>query len=223
MFSFQCRPTSTEWDLIATDTFKGGNTETRKGIVLNWLECKEKTAYLYLDEINVAQTSVVTFLNSLCDDRGEIFVPQFNQTFKRTNRHKIIISFNPYEKSGYSGVNQENIATMRRFEHLYIPYMDKAEEINLIKNFSGSYEFAKTFVELASKTRVLYQSGKLKTPLTTGNLINYAKMKPALTIEELTEIASNLYPESEQKLFMSLSSGTEDRQISDLLTKNGIS
>jgi len=104
-----------------------------------------------------------------------------------------------------SGTFIQNIATMRRFEGLVVDYLSETEETKVVKTFSGNYNFARKFVMLAGKTRKLYKEGKLRTPLTTGNLINYAKMwKDHLSEEEIIEIAKSLYPEDEWTMFTRL-------------------
>lgn len=189
------------WDLLACDTLAEGNTKARKGIVVKWLEAKEG-ATLFVDEWNFAENGVVSLFNSLSDFRGSVYVPELEQSFERTPNHNLIIAYNPTEKSGYSGTFIQNIATMRRFEGLIIDYLDVGEETTLVKSFCGNYDFSRKFVELANKTRDYYRKGKLRTPLTTGNLINYAKMyKAGLAEEELIEIAKSLYPEDEWSQF----------------------
>jgi len=192
------------WDLLACDTLKEGNSTVRKGIITKWLEAKEG-AILYLDGFNYAESGVISLIESLADFRGNVYIPELEKTFERTAKHYIIISYNPCEKASYSGTFITNIATMRRFEGIIVDYLSITQETKLIKEISGNYEFSRKFVELANKTRRLYREGKLRTPLTTGNLINYAKMwKDNLAEEEIIEIAKSLYPEEEQSMFQRL-------------------
>jgi hypothetical protein len=118
-----------------------------------------------------------------------------------------VISYNPSEKCGYSGTFTENIATIRRFEGLIIDYLPALQEKRLIQKYSGDdYEFASKFVELARKTRDFYRRGKFRTPLTTGNLKNYARLfsEQNLAESDVVEIASSLYPEDEREQFRRL-------------------
>ena len=190
------------WDLLACDTLKEGNTKARKGIIVKWLE-SEEGGILYLDGFNYAENGIVSLLESLSDFRGNVYIPELEKTYKRTPNHYLVISFNPTEKTGYSGTFIQNIATMRRFEGLIIDYLSITEETKLIKTFSKNYEFARKFVEIANKTRKLYKESKLRTPLTTGNLINYAKLwkDERLTEEEIIQIAKSLYPDDEWSMF----------------------
>lgn len=190
------------WDLLASDTLKAGNTETRKGIVLQWLEDPEG-GILFVDEFNFALNGVVSLFNSLSDFRGSVYVPELGISLERTPNHWLIIAFNPTEKSGYSGTCIQNIATMRRFEGIIVDYLDEIEERKLIKAVCTNYEFSAKWVEIAKKTRDYYRKGKLRTPITTGNLINYAGLyKDGLAEEEIIEIAKSLYPEDEWSQFV---------------------
>lgn len=195
----------TKWDLLACDTLIKGSTETRKGIIMQWLE--SESGILYIDGFNYAEPSIISLLESLADFRGSVWIPEITKTFTRTGKHYLVISYNPSEKAGYSGTFMENIATIRRFEGLVIEYLSTIKERDLIKTFAGAenYDFSVKFVEIARKTRTLYRECKLRTPLTTGNLINYAKLyKHGMAEEDIITIAESLYPEEERKLFRSL-------------------
>lgn len=206
-------------DLLATDILKKGETEIRKGIVVKWLESSK--GILYLDGFNYAEPNIISLIESLADFRGSIWINELEQTFKRNSEHYLVISYNPSEKSGYSGTFIENIATIRRFEGLVIDYMSSIAERKLITKHSGNYEFSAKFVELANKTRTLYKEGKLRTPLTSGNLINYARLfKSGLSETEIVEIASSLFSESERELFKRLFESAEKLEIETENTEN---
>jgi MoxR-like ATPase len=193
----------TKWDLLACDTLKAGNTETREGIIIQWLNSPK--GLLYIDGFNYADPSIISLLESLADFRGSVWIPEYKRQFNRTAQHYLVISYNPSEKSGYSGTFIENIATIRRFEGLIIEYLSPQKERELIKRFSGNYDFSAKFVEIATKTRTEYEAGKLRTPLTTGNLINYAKLyKYGMAEEDIIDIASSLFTAKEERdLFLS--------------------
>jgi MoxR-like ATPase len=196
---------TSRWDLLACDTLKEGSSQVRKGLVVKWLEATEG-GILYLDGFNYGDNGVVALIESLADFRGNVWIPELEKTFTRTANHYIIISYNPTEKTGYSGTFMQNIATIRRFEGLVIDYLSETEEKKLLKDVSGNYEFSAKFVSLANKTRKLYRESKLRTPLTTGNLINYGKLFKAkeLDEDEIIVIASSLYPEDEISMFKRL-------------------
>jgi len=198
----------TKWDLLACDILQKGETKTREGIILQWLLSKSKKKKIaYLDGFNYSDPSILSLLEPISDFRGTVWVPELGKTFKRTEDHFLVISYNPSEKSGYSGTFIENIATIRRFEGLIIDYLPPIAEKRLIKKYCpDNYDFVSKFVEIARKTRDLFKRGKLRTPLTTGNLINYAKLyhKKGLAESDIIEIASSLFPEDERALFKDL-------------------
>ena len=207
----------TKWDLLSCSELKNGSTETREGIILQWLNNKDG-GILYLDGFNYAEPSIISLIESLADFRGNIWVPELSKTFTRTASHYLVISYNPSEKSGYSGTFLENIATIRRFEGLIIEYLSPQKERQLIAKFSGNYNFAAKWVELAHKSRTEYENGKLRCPLTTGNVLNYAKLyKNGMAEDDLVEIASSLYSAKEERnLFLSFYENNDDLDIERL-------
>jgi len=198
------------WDLLGTDVLKKGETDFRKGIVTHWLNAEK--GILYLDGFNYAEPSVIALLETLADFRGNIWISELEKTFFRSENHKIIISFNPAEKSGYAGTFIQNIATMRRFEGLIVKYLPIKQETDLIMNHytkSDQYDWCRRWVEFANKTRQLYLSANVRTPITTGNLINYAKLhQDDVDDEDLLEIVLSLYGEMERETITRQFEGT---------------
>jgi MoxR-like ATPase len=186
------------WDLLGQDILESGSSAVRKGIVTQWLEAEK--GILYLDGANYCEPSIFSLIESLADFRGNVFVPELNRVYERTPEHLLVISFNPAEKIGYSGTYQMNIATMRRFEGFTVEYLSPNKETDLIKEVAGNYNFARKWVEIANKTRSLYKKAKLRTPLTTGNLKNYAKLwkHEHMAEDEIIDIAKSLFPEEER-------------------------
>jgi len=207
---------TTRWDLLATDTINKGETAIREGIILQWLK-SPKGGILYLDGFNYAEPNIVSLIESLADFRGSIWIPELKAEFKRTAKHYLVISYNPSDKSGYSGTFIENIATIRRFEGLVVKYLSKSKETKLLQRLTKKdYDWCRKFVELGDKTRILYKEGKLRTPLTTGNLLNYARLsKAGLSDDELIEVAESLFSETERGTFRSLWEETEKEKISE--------
>ena len=163
------------WELVASDILSKGETVVRDGIVLMWL--KTKKAVLLVNGFNYAPANVISLFESLADWTNKIYIPEMQTEFERSPEHYLIVTMNPYEKSGYAGTHQMNIATMRRFEPIYMHYLSPMKETELIQKHYNDYDWARKLVEFASKTRTLYKEGKLTMPLTTGNLINYAGLK----------------------------------------------
>jgi hypothetical protein len=173
---------------------------------------------LYIDGFNYAEPSIISLLESLADFRGNIWVPEYKREFVRTAKHYLVISYNPSEKSGYSGTFLENIATIRRFEGLIIEYLSPQKERTLITKFAGNYNFSAKWVEIAHKSRTEYEMGRLRTPITTGNLLNYGKLyKAGMAEDDLIEIASSLFTAKEERnLFLSFYEDSSDIDIERL-------
>ena len=192
---------TTRWDLLSNDILKDGSTQQRDGIIMQWLK-NEKGGILYLDGFNYAEPSILSLVESLTDFRGSVYVPEYSATFQRTAKHYIVISYNPTEKSGYSGTHMCNIATLRRFEGLEIEYLSALKEMDIVKELCNNYNFAQKFVEIANKTREAYRQGKLRMPITTGNLINYAKLfTHGVSEDDIIKIISSMYGEEEKPTF----------------------
>jgi MoxR-like ATPase len=192
---------ASKWDFLASEVLKEGKTEVRDGIILSWLKDRTPNTkkILYVDGFNYAQNSITSLFESVADFRGTVWIPELGQSFERTEDHWLIISYNPAEKTGYSGTFLQNIATIRRFEGLVIDYLSIQAETNLVREVAGEYNFSRKWVELASKTRDAYRDSKLRTPLTTGNLLTYARLWKDCRMDEkeIFDISKSLFPEEE--------------------------
>ena len=160
----------------------------------------------------------MSLVESIADFRGTVYIPELRRSFNRSDKHYLVISFNPSDKVGYSGTFSTNIATMRRFEGLTIDYLPAIAEKRLLKKFlPDNYDFISKFVEIARKTRAMYKRGNLRTPLTTGNLINHCLLhKYGLSETDIIEIASSLYPDDERELFIRLFEDSGEIEVDSL-------
>lgn len=202
---------TTRWDLVAQDILVKGETKVRKGIVTRWIEDKDKNydaIVLYLDELNYADPSVLSLLNSLSDFRKELYIPELNKTLYRSEKHYIIVSYNPSEVSGYTGTFKVNIAQLRRFEGLIFRWLNAFVEIGYLKDKlieygvtkTRAYNLAKKLVDNAQRTRIAYVQGQISFPVTTGNLLNYCRLLAnGLDLDDIKELVLSFYPYEEQK------------------------
>jgi len=198
LWEFSLTSDTERWDLLASDILKEGTTKTREGVILLWLNDPEG-GVCFLDEFNYAQPNVTTLINQLSDFRRSIWVPELQQRLHRSNKHYLVIAMNPYEKIGYSGTFQTNIAQMQRFESIVFDFLSPKSETKLLLKVYDNYEWVRRLVEFANKIRGLYRKGELTTPITTGNLKNYCIFrKEGLEEKEIIEIASSLFLEEER-------------------------
>jgi hypothetical protein len=71
------------------------------------------------------------------------------------------------------------------------------------------HEEAMKFVSMANQTRILYRVGKLSTPITTGNLLNYARLlvQERLKDRDIMDIMAAMYLQTERDTVMGLWKG----------------
>jgi hypothetical protein len=149
-------------------------------------------------------------MNSLTDQRRNVRIPELAGTkyfpkgdpiVERPKNHYVIIGMNPSEKTQYSGTIAMNIAQLRRFESLNIKYLSKNAEMEVIEKVVGEVDYLtiEPLVRLAAWSREQYMEERLSTPITTGNLINYAKLFNAgLSIPDIREIINAMYRDDER-------------------------
>lgn len=198
---------TTRWELVASDTLEHGDTKVRNGIVSEWLKTTPEQlksegytgVMMYWDGFNYASPNVTALCESLADFRGLIRVYELNEVLKRSPIHYFVISMNPYEKAGYAGTFQGNIAQKRRFEIIRMQWLEIPTEIDLVEKRTGvEHEFAGRIVEFADKTRNAYREGVVSTPITTGNVLNYCKLYNAgLSDKQIISIAKGQFLEEE--------------------------
>jgi len=78
----------------------GGHFEWRDGPLLQALK---DSAWILLDELNLASQSVLEGLNACLDHRGEVFVPELNRTFRigtGDTQNRIFGCQNPVRQGG---------------------------------------------------------------------------------------------------------------------------
>jgi len=218
LFQYSLNQDTTKYDLLGYDILEEGKTKFQKGIIINWLEFNDNkyNGYvLYLDEYNYASPNIRSLLNSLTDFRKMIYIPELNKEYYRSEKHYIIISYNPAEKSSYIGTFADNIAQLRRFESLRLGYLDIIKETEYLKEVTKfEYETIRQLVEWANKIRKCYLNGELSNVITTGNLINYINMikNDGLEIDDILEIASNNFLEEEKEKVIRLFGNKEEEK-----------
>jgi len=238
LYEFALSTDTSRWDLLAQDylTAREGGTTTvqRTGPVVDWLTVPEgrdpkRPQVLFLDEFNYAQPSVLTIMNMLSDFRKKLYVPELKDSpilkrlgikepmLMRSDKHYLIIGMNPAERAGYAGTFTMNIAQLRRFESLELGYLSQQAESRLMETQTKcSHEQAMKYVSMAGQTRALYRVGRLSTPITTGNLLNYARLEvqEKLKDSEIAEIMGAMYLQTERDTVNALWKGkTSAEQI----------
>jgi len=207
LYEFSLNTDVNRWDLVCSDILTANGTAAtktaqREGIILMWLKDRAndgQVKLLHLDEFNYAQPNVTTLINQLADFRKSIWIPELQVSMVRSEQHYLVISMNPYEKAGYTGTFQTNIAQLRRFETLVLDYLSPLQEIKLLKRYTDNYNICKRLTNFAGRTRTSYRKGEISLPVTSQNLINYILLlKEGLGEQDIVEICCNMYPEEER-------------------------
>jgi MoxR-like ATPase len=204
-------------DILVPDGMGGTAIKPRLGVIAESIlrpKNPKVPQVLFLDEFNYAQPAVLTIMNSLTDGRRNVRIPELAETeyfpkgdpiVNRPDNHYVIIGMNPSEKTQYSGTISMNIAQLRRFESLNIKYLSKSAEFEVVektlaqKNQTIDYLDFEPLLKLASWSREQYMDERLSTPITTGNLINYAKLlKAGLDLFDIREIINAMYKDDER-------------------------
>jgi MoxR-like ATPase len=219
LHQYQLSTETSRMDLLAQDILvpdgKGGTAiMPRLGVIAESIltpKNPKRPQVLFLDEFNYAMPSVLTIMNSLTDGRRNVRIPELAGTkwfpngdpiVQRPKDHYVIIGMNPSEKTQYSGTIAMNIAQLRRFESLNIEYLSKDAELEVINKTVGEVDYLtiNPLLKLAKWSRVQYMDERLSTPITTGNLINYAKlMAHGLSIKDIKEIIMAMYRDDERE------------------------
>lgn len=120
------------WDLLATDVLEKGETKTREGIILLWLQAEK--GILYLDGFNYAEPSIISLVESLADFRGTIWISEKQRTYRRSGKHHLVISFNPTEKSGYCLRGNSLISVPKNYNYSPIKFINEGTTILNMQN-----------------------------------------------------------------------------------------
>jgi midasin len=89
-------------------------------------------SWVLLDELNLAQQSVLEGLNALLDHRAEIFIPELNETFKCPSTFKVFATQNPmYEGGGRKGLPK---SFLNRFTKVYIERLTSDDFHHILKS-----------------------------------------------------------------------------------------
>lgn len=101
-----------------------------------------------------------------------------------------------------------NIAQLRRFESLELHYLEENVERQVVKAQvpNAKDSDVKHLVAVAVDSRTLYHRGLIATPLTTGNVLNYAKMYATENADDdaIGVIIQSMYPVEEEGQYMQM-------------------
>jgi len=127
---------------------------------------------LLVDEIRSLKPERAMVFNSFLQDR----VLELGDRTMKLHRHTRVIA-TANEGDEYLGAGGLDPSTEDRFVKIYLDYLDTPEETKVVAKRSGNKDngLIRKMVEIAQKTRKQYEHGEISQPITTRNLITWAK------------------------------------------------
>jgi midasin len=116
-----------------------------------FLQAMQKGDWVLLDEMNLASQSVLEGLNACLDHRGEVYISELDQTFKRHPNFSVFAAQNPHHQGG--GRKGLPSSFVNRFTVVYADVF-RNEDLQLIcrHNFpSMSLELVNTSISFVSR------------------------------------------------------------------------
>jgi midasin len=116
-----------------------------------FLQAMQKGEWVLLDEMNLASQSVLEGLNACLDHRGEVYISELDQTFKRHPNFSLFAAQNPHHQGG--GRKGLPSSFVNRFTVVYADVF-RNEDLQLIcrHNFpSLSFDLVNTIINFVSQ------------------------------------------------------------------------
>ncbi|PNY23678.1 Midasin [Tolypocladium capitatum] len=131
-------------DLFGTDVpVEGGEVGNFAWRDAPFLQAMQKGEWVLLDEMNLASQSVLEGLNACLDHRGEVYISELDQVFKRHPDFRLFAAQNPHHQGG--GRKGLPASFVNRFIVVYADVF-KDEDLKLI----ASHNFPKLAPEVVS-------------------------------------------------------------------------
>lgn len=185
---FQCTQ-GTEDDAIIGNFIPntdGTGYKLKRGPLANAIE---QDCWLVINEANYCPSGILSCLNSIMDDNGQVLLDDGTMLHRGPN-FRLILTVNP----GYRGTNLFNEATLNRFATVYYPPITKDTLIKRL-SFESGYKNKKVLAAVAEqfdKLRNIYESRNMETEVTYRNAIRFLKMrllKPEVDIVKQFDMA----------------------------------
>lgn len=124
-------------DLLGSDVPSDGSS------IFQWadgalLKAMKEGSWLLLDELNMANQTVLEGLNSILDHRGSIYLPELDQTVVKNDNFRIFGSQNPMSMgSGRKGLPKSFLS---RFTRIWLQAYDEEELRLIVKEIYPEFE-----------------------------------------------------------------------------------
>ncbi|KAF2228131.1 hypothetical protein BDZ85DRAFT_301078 [Elsinoe ampelina] len=126
-----------------------------------FLRAMKRGEWVLLDEMNLASQSILEGLNACLDHRGEVYIPELNQTFHRHPDFRLFAAQNPHHQGG--GRKGLPASFVNRFTVVYAEVLRKQDLLTLCQQSFKD-------VDVGSVTKVVDLIEKVNEGLQAGSV-----------------------------------------------------
>ena len=136
------------------ETHIKGRFQWYDGIILDALR---KGHWLILDELNLANQSILEGLNAILDYRGTVFIPEINKKFEKHKDFRVFAIQSPMSLGG--GRKGLPSSFLNRFNKLYIEDLDDIDMIEILKElfYGSNEEFIRKLIIFTREVKTGYE------------------------------------------------------------------
>jgi MoxR-like ATPase len=206
-----CTPDMSVWDYLGAPKEVNEKLTFLYGFLPSlciWAHKNPERAVIgVIDELNMGPPGAHSPLNSFTDSKRAVTIPFTGDVVTRPENAKLIVTFNPWDQSGYAGTQQLNIALLDRFDAIDIDYLGEFEETKLLVNYNKDLSTCSKWAAFAAKTRMAYKNGELPNVVTTRQLINWVQYAKRQKESYVLELALAQFPDDYHKSVKSFFGG----------------
>ncbi|KAG8629056.1 hypothetical protein KVT40_002921 [Elsinoe batatas] len=126
-----------------------------------FLRAMKRGEWVLLDEMNLASQSILEGLNACLDHRGEVYIPELNQTFHRHPDFKLFAAQNPHHQGG--GRKGLPASFVNRFTVVYAEVLRQQDLLTLCQQTSED-------IDVGTVTKVVDLIEKVNEGLQAGSI-----------------------------------------------------
>ena len=122
-------------DLLGCDVPHHQQKDSQNKTSFRWadgllLQAMKKGHWLMLEELNLANQTVLEGLNAILDHRGSVFIPELGREFSKNPKFRIFASQNPIQQGG--GRKGLPASFLNRFTKVYIEEPKPSDQLQII-------------------------------------------------------------------------------------------
>jgi MoxR-like ATPase len=211
MLKMTCTPDMSVWDYLGAPKEVNKELKFLYGILPSlgiWAhKFPDRTIIGVIDELNMGPPAAHSPLNSFTDSTRAITIPFTGDVITRPENAKLIVTFNPWDQSGYAGTQQTNIALLDRFDCIDVDYLTEFGETKLLTNYNSNLATCQKWAAFAAKTRISYKNGDLPNIITTRQLISWVQYAKKQKEQYTLDLALSQFPTDYQSKVKALFGG----------------